>query len=228
MQKPLYLDRVGCRRHFAACLDSRLAVPLTRFLHRLGLGPTHVTLLSFLFSLSGLAVAVVGVGVGRLVGAGLLFVGLVLDHSDGQLARLSGKSTPWGAFLDTALDFFVLIGMVAALTVRAAGQDEGLLRLAGPGWAYGVTALAAALYWEMLGLLHVNVLQRSSGAARPTVPPVGRMPVVLHHDLVVWVCIAGLASPWPRWTLLVLAVGHAPWIVDRYFAFRRAAARTSS
>ena len=81
---------------------SRLIAPLALFLNRLGVSPDLVT-----------AVGTLGVMLGALIcyPLGFLWQGTVIvtffvlaDMLDGQMAKLSGTASTWGAFLDSSLD----------------------------------------------------------------------------------------------------------------------------
>lgn len=87
---------------FARALFGRLLTPAARGLLALGVGPDVVTLIGTL-----------GVAVGALAfyPRGELFWGTVVitlfvfsDTVDGLMARLSGRTSVWGAFLDSTLD----------------------------------------------------------------------------------------------------------------------------
>ncbi|MDO5701313.1 MAG: CDP-alcohol phosphatidyltransferase family protein [Bowdeniella nasicola] len=83
-------------------LTSAVFTPLARALVRRGVSPDAVTITgTIVASLAALTL----IGTGRLV-AGSLVVGIVVftDSVDGLMARLSGSSSPWGAFLDSTLD----------------------------------------------------------------------------------------------------------------------------
>lgn len=87
---------------FARALFTRLLTPVARVLLRLGLTPDIVTL-----------VGTLGVSAGALVffPRGQLFIGTMVivafvfsDTIDGIMARLSNRSSDWGAYLDSTLD----------------------------------------------------------------------------------------------------------------------------
>ncbi len=103
---------------------SKLADPVARFVARIGLGPTAITLVGFVLSVSG----AVFIGFGYLtLGAGILGFGALLDILDGVLARLTGTETQRGALLDTFTD---RLGEVAAWTGLAyylGGEAEATL-----------------------------------------------------------------------------------------------------
>jgi CDP-diacylglycerol--glycerol-3-phosphate 3-phosphatidyltransferase len=58
------------------------------------------------------------------LGAGLFVVGSVLDVLDGALARVGGKSTPFGAFLDSTTDRVGEGAMLAAIALVFARQHN--------------------------------------------------------------------------------------------------------
>ena len=87
--------------------------PLVHALDRLGVSPLGVTLAGLAFS----AAAAVVIAGGRLrLGALLLTLGAGLDMVDGDLARLQGRASKQGAFLDSNLDrlaeAFVFLGLL--------------------------------------------------------------------------------------------------------------------
>lgn len=87
--------------------------PLVHALDRLGVSPLGVTLAGLAFS----AAAAVVIAGGRLrLGALLLMLGAGLDMVDGDLARLQGRASKQGAFLDSNLDrlaeAFVFLGLL--------------------------------------------------------------------------------------------------------------------
>ncbi len=121
-------------------------------LSRTGIHPNAITLLGFLLSL----IPPVFYAMGRpVIGAFLLILTNVFDSIDGTLARMSGKETRFGAFLDSSLDrfsefalflgiayyfrgeplelFLTLIAMFGSFMVsytraRAEGLDEAVAR----------------------------------------------------------------------------------------------------
>jgi len=98
--------------NLARVWSARLIEPIARFLGSLGLSPNAVTILGFL-----LTVAVAGVlASGRLLLAGLLLiVTLAFDAVDGTLARITGQTTRFGAFLDSTLDRWAEVAMFVAI-----------------------------------------------------------------------------------------------------------------
>src|SRR3954470_6680432 len=116
---------------------ARIFTPVARFFLRLGISPDAVTV-----------VGTAGVCAGALVffPSGHFLVGVLVctafvfsDIVDGLMARLSGRSSSWGAFLDSTLDRFGDAAVFAGLA----------LYYAGPGDSLPLTALA--LYCLVLG-----------------------------------------------------------------------------
>jgi CDP-diacylglycerol--glycerol-3-phosphate 3-phosphatidyltransferase len=87
---------------YARAFATRLLTPLARLFLKLGVSPDIVTI-----------VGTVGVCVGALVfyprhqffwGSLVIAIFALSDSLDGVMARLSGRSTKWGAYLDSTLD----------------------------------------------------------------------------------------------------------------------------
>jgi CDP-diacylglycerol---glycerol-3-phosphate 3-phosphatidyltransferase len=106
----------------------RLITPVAKLLLRLGVSPDAVTF-----------VGTLGVCVGALAffPRGELALGVVVvtafvfsDMIDGQMARLSGRQSSWGAFLDSTLDRIGDAAIFAGLVLWFAGGG-GSLWLAG-------------------------------------------------------------------------------------------------
>ncbi len=81
--------------------SARLTQPVARFLGQRGLTPNAITVLGFLLT-AGVAALLAG-GQMQLAGV-LLILTLGADGLDGTLARIMGRITRFGAFLDSTLD----------------------------------------------------------------------------------------------------------------------------
>ena len=97
-------------RHFAA---RYLENPLARLLGNIGLSPNKISVLGLV--LSGATAYLLGVGL--FLGGGLLLLAAsVLDMADGALARLTGRTTPFGGLMDSTADrvseAVVLLGLL--------------------------------------------------------------------------------------------------------------------
>jgi len=119
---------------FARALFTRLLTPVARVLVSLGISPDVVTLIGTL-----------GVSVGALAfyprgeflwGTLVITAFVFSDTVDGIMARMSSRSSRWGAFLDSTLDRIGDAAVFGGLVLYYAGQDGGT--------ATAMTALALA------------------------------------------------------------------------------------
>ena len=76
-----------------------------------------------------------------LAGGIAFIVGSVCDTLDGRYSRMSGKGTPFGAFLDSTLDRIEEGVVLAAVAVRLV-KDPDITVIAGADVAVGVVVLA--------------------------------------------------------------------------------------
>jgi CDP-diacylglycerol--glycerol-3-phosphate 3-phosphatidyltransferase len=106
--------------------SARVTEPIARFLGGIGLTPNALTLLGFL--LTALVALILASGRLRLAGL-LLIVTLGADGLDGTLARMTGKSTRFGAFLDSTLDRWAEVFVYSALVwyFLQTQQDQGVM-----------------------------------------------------------------------------------------------------
>lgn len=89
---------------------------------RAGLSPTHLTLLGAIAGLLAGALFYTGPGPAVLGASGLLLLSGILDSADGQLARLSGRSTPFGRVLDGICDNVVFSAVYIGCTLPLMGK----------------------------------------------------------------------------------------------------------
>ncbi|MFQ6015466.1 MAG: CDP-alcohol phosphatidyltransferase family protein [Anaerolineae bacterium] len=104
-----------------------LVVPIARLISRIGVSPNTLTVVGLL-GMVGVG-AVLAAGQSRL-GAALLLLVAALDFLDGALARLRGRATPFGAFLDSSLDRFAEVAIFFGLLyyyIRQGASTEVLL-----------------------------------------------------------------------------------------------------
>nr|WP_315597983.1 CDP-alcohol phosphatidyltransferase family protein [uncultured Cupriavidus sp.] len=102
--------------------DARLARHLVRPLKNTRITPNHLTTLRLLIGVAGIACIAQGGYAWTNWGALLVVLSNFVDHTDGELARISGKSSKIGHFYDLASDalitvlLFVSFGMAVANT----------------------------------------------------------------------------------------------------------------
>lgn len=95
--------------------------PLARFISRTGISPNVITVTGFLLMV-GVAFVLAR---GYLVLGGLLIIAAALfDAIDGTLARMMGRTSRFGAFLDSTLDRFSEAIIFLGLFIYLIGQDQ--------------------------------------------------------------------------------------------------------
>ena len=151
------------------------------------LTPNAISLTGFALNLAAAALVV-----GRLFFlAGIAFIiGSVMDTLDGRYSRMSGKGTPFGAFLDSTLDRLEEgIVLIAVAAYFASRNDQ-----------VAVAAVVAAVLFSLMvsytraraEALGRRVQGRARDAAGPRGHPVGRTGVRQGR------LASAISSCWPR------------------------------
>lgn len=174
---PKPTDGLVCRY-----LNRPLSRPVTLLLTRVRIGPDALTLASFLVAVAG--AAVVGFG-GRwwtmLLGGALIQAGNALDGVDGEVARIGLRSSRRGALLDTTLDRYADLAVLAGLALAAGGRPAD--------WIWAFAAAAASLLISYINAVAPRAPQR-----------------LLRRDVRLLVCALAAALSLPLWGLVVVAV----------------------
>ena len=200
---------------FAQAFVRRLLTPLARLLLKIGIGPDTVTV-----------VGTIGVVAGALwfyprgeLWWGTLVITLFVfsDTLDGTMARLSDRTSPWGAFLDSTLDRLGDAAVFGGLLLYFASRPDGHRT----AWF----ALACLVFGFMVSYARARAeglgLEAKGGIAERA----DRLVVVL-----VATGLTGLFG-WPDMVLTVvlalLALASAVTVVQRMLAVRSQALRTA-
>jgi phosphatidylglycerophosphate synthase len=145
---------------YSRFVNRRLGRYLTAWAFRAGLTPNAVTAISAGWTFAALVLLVVfppswasGIAV-----AVLLLVGYAFDSADGQLSRLTGRSSPAGEWLDHMVDATKVVSMPLAL-----GVGFWLHGSAPVGWL--VVPLVSAVVSSVLffGMILTEQLRRQHG-----------------------------------------------------------------
>lgn len=191
----------------------RALAPLARVLIRLGVTPSMVTVVG---SLGVVVSALAFMPRGELLaGSVLVMLFLLGDGLDGSVARLSGRESRFGAFLDSTLDrladggLFVAIGWWCIALGDAVGAALAAAALVLGFLVSYARARAEAEGWDA----SVGILERTD-----------RLVVAIAGTLAV-----GLGAPswWIRVSLGVVAVGSAVTAGQRIAAAHRESKRTA-
>jgi phosphatidylglycerophosphate synthase len=138
-----------------------LAHPLVLLFARLGVPPPVVVAAG---GVAGLAAAV-ELGRGSLLAAALLVqLKTLLDNADGQLARLTGRRSAFGRYLDSEVDLLVNVALFAALA-----------------WTTARPAVALAAFLALTSVLSLNFnVERLSRTGSPEPEAEGLATAVLR------------------------------------------------
>lgn len=194
---------------FARALFTRIFTPTAAFLVRRGVSPDVVTL-----------VGTLGVAFGALAfyPRGEFFWGTIVitlfvfsDLVDGTMARMSGRSSRWGAWLDSTLDRVGDAAVFAGIALWYAGRGDDLLlvSLAIYGLSTGAVVSYARARAEGLGMTaNVGITERAD-----------RLVIVL-----VSTGLDGVGVPWVLAVALwYVAIGSTITIGQRALLVRRQA-----
>jgi archaetidylinositol phosphate synthase len=127
--------------------DGRLARVLVTPLAGTSISPNHLTTLRLVIGLAGAIGLAVGTYREANIGAFLIAVSNFVDHTDGELARITGKTSRFGHLYDLACDAIVTVLLFTCLGVGIASAPAGV-----PSAALGAiagVAVAAIFYFRM-------------------------------------------------------------------------------
>lgn len=177
----------------------RIGEPIALLLGRLGFSPDALTVVGFGIVLAAAVAAAAGQWV---LTALILIFGTLFDGLDGTLARATGKTSDFGAFLDSTMDrageAVIYAGIAAGAAVNGKTEVIGLATL-----ALGTGSLVSYVRARGEGLgvcANIGIAQRAERAA----------------VLIVGLLAGGLAAPtWLTAALLIISVASAITVVQR-------------
>jgi len=166
--------------------DARLAAWLVRPLIDTRITPNQLTLVRFLVGAAG--ALMFAQGERPNVAALLIVLSNFLDHTDGELARMSGKSSRFGHYFDLASDALVTVGMFVGMGIGLVGQ------LGNPAAWMGCSAgLAVA------GIFHLrNIIENRHGKTATKQPRFGGFEAEDVLYLIPLVTLAGVLEGFLR------------------------------
>ena len=177
----------------------RIGEPIALFLGRLGFTPDALTVVGFGIVVAAAFAAAAGQWV---LTALILIFGTLFDGLDGTLARATGKTSDFGAFLDSTMDrageAVIYAGIAAGAAMNGKTEVIGLATL-----ALGTGSLVSYVRARGEGLgvcANIGIAQRAERAA----------------VLIVGLLAGGLAAPtWLTAALLIISVASAITVVQR-------------
>ncbi|WP_040168201.1 CDP-alcohol phosphatidyltransferase family protein [Microbacterium gorillae] len=159
---------------YSRFVNRPLGRPMAAAAYVAGLTPTQVTLLSGVATLGGiLAIALLPpTWWSSLLVAALLVLGYALDSADGQLARLTGRGSLAGEWLDHFFDAAKAVGVhIAVLLNWYRFTDLADVWLLVP---LGFTAVASVFFFGVVGADLLRRIHRLSTPGAPPAPTGGR------------------------------------------------------
>ncbi len=192
-------------------LNRRLSRPLAALLARTPASPDAVTLATLVFSFGVAALTAAG---WHLAGGIGIQLASIIDGVDGDLARLTGRASRFGAALDAIADRYADAAILGGMTIYAVRFEA----LPHPE-AVGALALAGALTVsysraraEAAGLWPITA--RGSGPLALA----AALSAFAGRDLRLLAAAAGTAAGYCYWTLAALAAASALTVAVRLLA----------
>lgn len=191
-------------------LDARLARRLVAPLQNSRITPNHLTTLRLILGLAAAALLAQGSLIWANVGASLFVLSNIVDHTDGELARLSGAFSRFGHWYDLACDALVHTLLFAALGY---GLRDGAL--GGWGVLMGLSAGASVAFIFWLHMHMEAVLGKLDA----------RLPSARHFEIEDVLYLFPLVTLFDiRTPFLIAAIIGAPafaaWLAVRFLRLR--------
>jgi phosphatidylglycerophosphate synthase len=129
--------------------DARLARRLVTPLKDTRVTPNHLTTLRLLIGLAGAACLAKSGFAWTNAGALLIVLSNFADHTDGELARISGKSSKIGHFYDLASDALVTVALFVSMGLAVAAESRPMAVAVSPVLLGGIAGVAVALIFYL-------------------------------------------------------------------------------
>jgi archaetidylinositol phosphate synthase len=209
--RPISLKNVPVPKTWDARLARRLVTPLVNTF----VTPNHLTTLRLLIGVAGALGLARGGFVWANAGALLIVLSNFVDHTDGELARISGKSSRIGHFYDLACDALVTVLLFVGLGLGI-GPVHEVGRILPGGFLGGLAGVAVAVIFFLR--MRIEDMEGKSGTKQASVAGFETEDVLYLLPLVT---LTGIITPF----VVAASIGaplFAIWvIVDYRRALRR-------
>lgn len=193
-------------------LDARLAARLVAPLRDTWVSPNHLTSLRMLFGIFACAGFAHGGYLWTNIGALCFAASNFLDHTDGELARITGKTSRFGHIYDLVADALVNFMLFFGIGI---GLRHGVL---GP-WAIALGLVSGVAVATIFHLRHEIELMVGKSAARQ--PHLGAFEA---EDILYALPLVALAGHL-HYFMLLSSIGaplFALWVLREYLILHRA------
>lgn len=205
---------------FSKLITRKLSLRLTWVLLKWfpAISPNTVSVWSFIFALVAVVCFFNQSYAVRVFGVVLFQLGFVFDCSDGEVARATGRMSPFGAFLDSTLDRFKEILVLGVLTLYLASILPTPL-----GWsATSILILGAC---AILGLQLIAYLREAKKAAFPSTRTseiyISKSMYLGTVDIFVYMVSLAVLTRVEFWLLIAIAVVSIPLVLKQIWSARR-------
>ena len=170
--------------------------------------PNHLTFVRLAAGLAAAGALAVGEETWRHWGAGLFVLSMLMDRADGDLARLTGRTSPWGHKLDLITDALCNTLIFVGLGIGLRGSEFG-------GWAIPMGLLAGGAVALILFLvLRIEALEGARAAE------IGYVAGFDPDDAIIAVPVA-LWLGWAEGLLVAASIGAPAFAVFFVWLFWR-------
>ena len=186
--------------------DARLARRLVAPLRNSWVVPNHLTTIRLLVGLAAAAAFIPGSYGWSNVAALLMVLSNFLDHTDGELARISGKSSRFGHLYDLGSDAVVTIAVFVAIGVGIEDSPGKILDFSTLAGAVAGAAVALIFYLRMRieEMAGKSATRQGSLAGFETEDALYLLPLfTLFRGLEAMLVVASIVSPlYAVWTVV--------------------------
>lgn len=170
--------------------------------------PNHLTAIRLVAGIGAALAMALGTDEARNWGGGLFVLSMVMDRADGDLARYTGKTSPFGHKLD-------LIGDAVCNTLIFIGLGFGLMGGGYGPWAFPMGVLAGGSVALILFLvLRIEALEGARAAEIGAVGGFDPDDAMLFIPIAVWL-------GWAEGLLTAAAIGAPAFALFFVWLFRR-------
>ncbi len=182
--------------------------------HSVGVTPNQISLISFAIAAASLPAYLAGLA--WLAGI-LIQLGSIIDGVDGELARATGLSSPWGAFLDSMLDrladIAAYVGAAYYVLRYEALSQATILRW----WGAGAAVVSAVLVLAASGDVLVSYLHSKAPELLGKHPAlIGRIPSFASRDVRLFILFIASLPGLVLEGLIAVAVVSYAYVLSKF------------